>query len=191
MKRAWPWIAATLALTAAFHLLTIYAYPYFKMVELGRRGKGSANTIFHRSRVSAESRQVVRPSPDLIYSGCGYDLSKHPLKISATVPQDTYWSVSMFAANTDNFFVLNDKKARGKKVEIILFRKGADYREGENVTSLWLWAWMVTRNEDYRAEMVESPSTRGLVLFRMLITDESKVQDLIRTQKMASCQSVE
>ncbi len=173
MKRALPWIAATLLLSAAFHLLTIYACPYYEMFELGRRGKGSVNTIHHGSRVTASSRQVVRPSPDLVYSTCGYDLSKHPLKINATVPEDTYWSVSMFAVNTDNFFVLNDQKAGGKKVDIVLVRKGTGYKADSNAT------------------VVESPSTRGLVLFRMLITDESKVQELIQTQKTAFCHQVD
>jgi uncharacterized membrane protein len=79
----------------------------------------------------------------------------------------------MFAVNTDNFFVLNDRQARGKKVDIILVRKGADHPAAGN------------------AMVVESPTTRGLVLFRMLVTDEAKAQDLIRTREMASCRSLE
>ena len=58
------------------------------------------------------ARAIVRPSPDLLYAGCAFDLADGPLRIQATVPRDTYWSLSMFAANTDNFFVVNDRAAK-------------------------------------------------------------------------------
>ena len=50
----------------------------------------------------------------------------------AVIPKDTYWSVSMFAANTDNFFVMNDRKARAPQVDLVLVRAGQEYQSGGN-----------------------------------------------------------
>jgi len=169
MKRILPWIFVTVVLALAFHVLTVKVYPYYVMLKLKRSGEGMMNRIVHAPRVSAQSRTVVKPSPDLLYSVCGYDLSEKPLHVTASVPEDTYWSVSMFAINTDNFFVMNDRKLGLKEVDIILIKEGDKYAaEGNTI-------------------VVESPSTRGVILFRMLITDESKLDSLIKMQKQASC----
>ena len=173
MKRLLPWFLVTVLLAVTFHILTVKAYPYYVMFKLKMSRKGKMNTIVHAPRVSAHSRRVVRPSPDLLYSACGYDLSEKPLHVTAIIPEDTYWSVSMFAANTDNFFVINDRKLGLKKVDIILVKKGDKFMTNENTM------------------VIESPSTKGVVLFRMLITDENKVDSLITVQRKASCRPLD
>ena len=75
-------------------------------------------------RPDENSRGVVRPSPDLLYSACPFDLSKGPLKITAHVPHSTYWSVSGFDAATNNFFVRDDQQIAGDSIEIIALRPG-------------------------------------------------------------------
>ena len=120
MKRL-TWVLAAVLLSAAFHVLTVKTYPYYVMLKLARHAQGALNTIRHDPRVSAQSRNVVRPSPDLLYSACGYDISRRPLRVHAVIPKDTYWSVSMFAANTDNFFVINDRKARAPQIDVALW----------------------------------------------------------------------
>ena len=169
MRRAFVWTGATVLLAAAFHLLTVAVYPYYVMIELKGSRKAAINSVFHAPRVTARSREVVRPSPDLLYSACGFDLSDRPLVVTAPVPRGTYWSVSMFAANTDNFFVINDRQLGAGEAKIVVVSRGdasaapAGYR------------------------VVESPTTRGVVLFRMLITDEQDADLLIKVQKRASC----
>jgi uncharacterized membrane protein len=171
MKRL-AWVMAAVLLSAAFHVLTVKAYPYYIMLKLARHAHGALNTIRHDPRVSAQSRNVVRPSPDLLYSACGYNVSKWPLRVHAVIPKDTYWSVSMFAANTDNFFVMNDRKAGAPQVDLVLVRAGQEYKS--------------TGNEI----IVKSPTRRGVILFRLLINDESRLNDLLQVQKQASCTSI-
>jgi uncharacterized membrane protein len=125
--------------------------------------------VFHSPRVTVRSRDVVRPSPDLLYSACAFDLSEGPLEVTAPVPAGTYWSVSMFAVNTDNFFVINDRQLGTDRVKAVVVNEGD----------------AAAVPEGYR--VVESPSARGVVLFRMLIPDEESVDRLIKVQKQASC----
>ncbi len=47
------------------------------------------------------SRQVVRPSPDLLYASCIYNLKEGALTIEAPVPE-RYWSMQFYQMNTDN-----------------------------------------------------------------------------------------
>ena len=168
-------IGATLALAAAFHVLTVMAFPRAIMVALAWKAKDlgqSSNVLYHQPRVTADSRVVVRPSPDLLYSVCAYDLSKAPLRISASVP-DTYWSLSFFASNTDNFFVINDREVKANPVDILLVGPGMSYKNPEN------------------AQVVMSPSNRGVALIRILITDENRIEELTKIQRQASCSPVD
>ena len=118
--------------------------------------------------MTVESRDVVKPSPDLLYSLCIYDVSEKPLRITAPVP-DTYWSLSFYQTNTDNFYVINDRQAKTNPVEIVLV---GPKMEVPNVTN---------------AELVVAPTEKGIFLLRSLIMDEDKLADLIRIQKMARC----
>lgn len=167
-------ILATLALAAVFHVLTVRAVPTLTMIDLGRKGKDMGrivNVLYHQPRVTADSRVVVRPSPDLLYSVCAYDVSKAPLRISASVP-DTYWSLSFFASNTDNFFVTNDREVKTNPVDILLVGPGTSYKNPGNL------------------QVVASPSTRGVALIRILITDEDTIEELTQIQRQASCRPV-
>jgi uncharacterized membrane protein len=171
MKRWLYRILATLALAALFHVLTVMAFPRAVMVALAWKAKDrnlSTNVFYHQPRVMAESRTVIRPSPDLLYSACAYDVSKAPLRFSAAVP-DTYWSLSFFASNTDNFFVINDREVKGNSADILLVGPGRPYMNPGN------------------AQVVFSPSSRGVAIIRILITHENKLDELTTIQKQASC----
>jgi uncharacterized membrane protein len=174
MKRWLIRASLVLALAAVFHILTIMFYPSGLLMALSLKQRKSgfrANTVYHAPRVTSASREVVRPSPDLLYSICAYDVSEAPLRIAAPVP-DTYWSLSFFASNTDNFFVINDRQAQSKAVEVVLVGPGRPVPKAT--------AGMV----------VTSPTRRGVALFRTLVTDESRVSDLVRIQRQAVCESM-
>jgi len=173
MKRA-AWIAATLVVAVVFHVFTVRAYPFYVMVKLAAKNSSSQapNQIVHKPLPTEDSRLVVRPSPDLLYSACSYNIIEAPLRISAKVP-DTYWSVSIFAANTDNFFVVNDRQIEGDRVHIILAAEGTPHSESQTFT------------------MVEAPTPLGVVIFRMLVTDRDRIDEFIEIQKQAECESVE
>jgi len=168
-------ILATLALAAAFHVLTVMAFPRAIMVAFDSKGKDlgwKVNELYHQPRVTADSRAAVRPSPDLLYSACAYDVSKTPLRISASVP-NTYWSLSFFASNTDNFFVINDREVKANLADILLVGPGMSYKNPGN------------------AQVVTSPSNRGVALIRLLITDEDRMEELTKIQRQASCSPVD
>ncbi len=174
MKRWIVRIATILVLSAVFHLIAIMIYPYGVMLALSQKSKKDGrevNTFYHAPPVTSASRHVVRPSPDLLYSAAAYDVSKAPLKITAPVPE-TYWSLSFFAANTDNFFVVNDRELDSGKAEFLLAGPDTPVPKGGN------------------ARVVTAPTDRGVVLIRILITDENRVNELIRQQKLAVCESV-
>lgn len=170
--KTWPlWIAGVIAVAAVFHILTVLAFPYGVM-NRAIAGivvqAGGVNKVVYPDLPTAEARGIVRPSPDLLYAACVYDVSDRPVKLSSPVP-DTYWSLSTFAANTDNFFVVNDREVRSKRIEIIL-----------------------AANEDAVSEpgvpLIVAPSERGIVLFRSLVPSNEAVAEINTLRKQANCE---
>src|SRR5438105_7615311 len=79
------------------------------------------NTMHHGRAPTHRARQIVMPSPDLIYSSCVYDLSSGPLRIAGTLPPaDHYWSLSLYAHNTDNYYVLNDRELPDRRFDVVI-----------------------------------------------------------------------
>ncbi|MEZ6023624.1 MAG: DUF1254 domain-containing protein [Hyphomonadaceae bacterium] len=148
MKIGFKLIAACVVVFIAAHLATVFAAPYVlmnaAMDRISRDGE-RINVWSHPPRTSEESRRVVRPSPDLAYSACVYDLADGPLHVTAAA-WDDYMSVSVFAANSDNIFVVNDRQAP-EGVDFVLVRRGEAAPEGAT-------------------QVVESPSQRGVILQR-------------------------
>lgn len=171
-------------LVPAFNLLTVQLLPtavnHLVMQRIAQRGLESADTPDARPdaqlrkaavlarqginialpspRATADARTVVRPSPDLLYTACVFDLSHGALHITTPVPE-SYISVSGFGANSNNFFAMNDRHAvtdaEGRKhLDLVLSRDAATPVPAG-------------------VRHIVSPSDRGLILFRTLITHES------------------
>lgn len=167
MKNLLKWIVASLALTVVFHFLTVVSIPYVIMNDLGLKYK-----MVYAKPVTAASRAVVKPSPDLIYSTCAFDVSRTPIRITTPVP-NTYYSISAFDINTDNFFAINDKQIKSDMIEIVITGPDTSYRgNGKEI-------------------VITAPSAKGVVLFRMLIKDHDALDELIAIQKQATCSSIE
>lgn len=149
----------TMALAALFfHLVTVLAAPYVVMnAAMKRLSRDGAllNTWIHAPRVSERSRAVVRPSPDLAYSACVYDLEDGPVRVRVAA-WDDYMSVSMFQSNTDNFFTKNDRSADAG-VDLVLVKKGRKPPEGAGF-------------------VVESPSRRGIIVQRRLAPTQQRFE---------------
>jgi uncharacterized membrane protein len=120
--------------------------------------------LIKNSRLTAQTRITMKPSPDLIYSGVAYDLSKGPIRLTVTVPTDTYWSLSCFQQNTDNFFVINDRQITSNPVEILLIKEGMQCPDTGS------------------AKVVFSPSDRGILLIRYLLLSDENYNDLVYVQ---------
>ena len=113
------WIAATILVAMIVHLGAIYLLPRVVMMRALDR-LGAANTMHVGKRPTAAARAIVRPSPDIVYATCPYDLSKGPLRVTAPVIHTSYWSVSAFDANTNNFFVKNDQQTPADSIELVV-----------------------------------------------------------------------
>lgn len=178
MKNWIKLIVITLLLAAVIHVATVAVLPYgitlYTLLGMQHRTPGGQmNMIFQAPPRTADSRDVVRPSPDLLYSICVYKVSDKPLHIVAPIPDGTYWSMSFYAINTDNFFVVNDRTAKSNPADILLVGEDMPYHDTGD------------------SEVVIAPSNMGVILFRILITDKSELNDLMQLQEQAYCSLVD
>jgi len=155
------------------HISFIYYFPYLKvwMISQNSEALNSVNVAFYRDVPTANSREVVRPSPDLMYSGCGYDVTYNPLVIKTDIPY-TYWSVSFFSDNSDNFTTINNDEISEGNITIYLF--GPDSKPSQI-------------NNGY---VVVSPSNRGLMLIRQFIGNGSNLDMLYEIQASLECRTL-
>lgn len=129
------------------------------------------NRILHAPQVTYKSRKVVRPSPDLIYSICGFDLSNGPLQVSAKTIPDNYWSVSAYAENTDNFWVLNNQQVEENAVTAFIGTK-------EQISNL-------DKTSSHLA--IISPSSTGVILFRNLVALPEDFVKIDKLRRQSNC----
>jgi uncharacterized membrane protein len=160
-----------LAGVVVVHLATVRLLPRVVMgiATAGMARVSGFNAAVFPPRADSAARTIVRPSPDLLYAGCAFDVRQHPLRIRAEVPRDTYWSLSMFAANTDNFFVVNDRQATSGVIDVVLARAGSEVALPDG------------------AQLVEAPSWRGIVLTRTLVTSEERLPEIDQARRRFSC----
>ncbi|MBY0521326.1 MAG: DUF1254 domain-containing protein [Sphingomonas sp.] len=128
---------------------------------------GGPNRMTHAPVVTAQSRAIVRPSPDLLYSSCPFDVSKGPVLIDvATVPAP-YWSLSIFDSETNVAFVRNNVEADGQPLRVAVALAGQAVPAG------------------YRA--VRVTGSRGIALVRILFDRETPVASLDRARRASRC----
>ena len=175
MKKWILWTAlATFVFAVIVHIAFVSYIPYKAMdTIMNVRFKDlPRNTMNPSPPTTEQSRNVVRPSPDILYSICMYDVSRKPLLFTCQLP-DGYWSASFYADDTDNFFVINDRQARSKTVEILLVGKNTPVPDAGG------------------AIVVKAQSDKGLALIRVIVPDEKSLPGLIEVQKQATCRQVD
>jgi uncharacterized membrane protein len=164
------YVWAAFAVAVVVHLAIVYATPRLLMdAAIERLSAGRYNSWRIAERVTPLSRTIVRPSPDFAYSACPYDVGDGPVVIRAA-PWDAYWSLSLYAANSDNFFVLDDREARGG-ADIVVVRRGG------------------TLPED-AGRVVTSPSRRGVALIRRLAPTLDSYNAAVRAARADICAGV-
>jgi uncharacterized membrane protein len=160
-KRLWFYRGLTLLSTALIvHVLAVWATPRLIMNRLMSGPTAQAMNMLNQAAflpaVDASSRRVVMPSPDLLYSVCVFDLSVGPVRVRANPGLPSYWSIALYAANSDNFFVLNDRQAGAAPVDLWLVSEGPNPRDPAVPPG---------------ARVVVSPSAQGFLLMRVLTAD--------------------
>jgi uncharacterized membrane protein len=135
------------------------------------------NAVFHGPITDETSRRVVRPSPDILYSVCLYDLSDGPVELSVPWPEDgSYASVSFYDADTNNFAVVNDRDSDSASNSIALIHLNSaarsqtlpDLREGRDL-------------------QVVSPSSQGLALYRRVLMGDTPVEQADAERRAFDC----
>lgn len=128
----------------------------------------ASNTFFHGRAPTAKARQIVMPSPDLVYSSCVYDLGKGALRMQGNLPPaGHYWSLSLYAHNTDNYFVLNDRELPDRRFDLMLYPPSAGVGASKSA--------------------VRSPSLTGIALIRMIQRREDDLAMIQASQQSTSC----
>jgi uncharacterized membrane protein len=172
IARSWKWIAATLLVAVVVHGASVFLLPRLIMIRtmVGIAKPAGINAIMHTPRSTWRSRGVVRPSPDLLYSICVYDLSaaNGGVRVSTHDAPGTYWSVSVFDADTNNFHVLNDRQAK-TGTDFLLIAAGTSVEAGP-------------------LPVIAAPTNRGIVLFRTLVNDETHIAEIDAARHYAACE---
>jgi uncharacterized membrane protein len=164
-------LALGVILAAATAWAAIAYIPYGLMnVAMDRLGQGGVNHMSHGNLATPARQPVVRPSPDLAYSSCPYDLAAGPLAIDVTPVPGRYSSLSVFDAATDVIFVRNDVEAGSKPFRIILARDGQAVPAG--------------------TEIVRTNHDRGIALIRLLLKDPKEIGGLNAVRRQSSCATV-
>jgi len=175
MRRWIGWIAAVLAVAVIAHVVTLHrlARRLDRRIEARVFGNiGRFNTMHFGSRPDENSRGVVRPSPDLLYASCPFDLSEGPLRLTAHVAHTTYWSIAGFDAATNNFFVRDDRQIAGDVIDLIVVRPE-----------------MAPPPSVAGQTVVHAPTDKGLFLIRILIDDETDLPRLDAIRHQATCET--
>lgn len=103
MNRRLALLATVLAVAGVTHLVVVLSVPRILTTLAANRisQKGALNNRWiYPPRATEASREIVRPSPDLAYAACVFDLRHGPVRITVT-PGETYTSLTLYAPNTD------------------------------------------------------------------------------------------
>lgn len=166
MKR-WIGPLVVLLITAlAAHAITLRLGPGVimdrAMAALAERGV-PLHAFSTPQRVTPQTQQVVRSSPDLYYALCRYDLSTPGTALAVALGNwPDYQSVAFFDAQTNNFATL---RGTGKPVAVRLLPPGSDAAP----------------------DAIVSPSARGVILIRRLAPDAERFAAAVEAGKADAC----
>lgn len=172
MIRDWtgPLVLAAALGTATFFVTLSRAPTTMMSTAWSRVSKSGANAFTHSPMATQKSRAIVRPSPDLAYSSCPFDLSAGPIAISVPPVPARYWSLSVFQANTDVAFVRNNVDSGGKAIDIVIAQEGQAVPPGSSA--------------------VRVKGAKGIGLIRVLVDDRGAFAPIDRARQGARCQPI-
>jgi uncharacterized membrane protein len=164
-------LAALLTVAVAVHLAALWALPRLimgRVMSAAAPASQASNQVVFPPPTDHLQRRVVMPSPDLLYALCAFDVSTQPMRIRAHPQSPNYWSIALYAANSDNFFVINDRETSGRPVDIVLSGPGAYPGQMPMPAG---------------AQVVQAPSAKGLLLMRVLVTDYTRERDTVEAAR--------
>ena len=165
LRRLLPW----LLVAAAVHLLAVWALPRVIMWRLSTTATAQERaSVYLPPMTDHTQRRIVMPSPDLLYATCALDVSERPMRIRADLRTPGYSSIALYASNSDNYFVLNDRQAAGELVDLVLIGPQA-YAQVPVIPP--------------GARTVTAPSPKGLLLMRVLVADYGSQKEVVEAAR--------
>jgi uncharacterized membrane protein len=167
-----PLIIAVLAALAGWYL-TLAGTPSVLMDRAWEKlaAQTGYNRMAHTPLVTAERQTIVRPSPDLAYSICAFDLTDKPLEVVASPVPDHYWSLTVFDSVTNVAFVESDRDSRGAAVRVVLAT--ADQVVPKGVRKVVL------------------PDAKGVALIRVLLKNRGEIAAVDSFRKKSFCRPLQ
>jgi uncharacterized membrane protein len=137
----------------------------------------SINLATHVPPVTEASRGVVRPSPDILYSICPFDVSDAPLLIEVPWPEDgNYASLSLYDAGTNNFAVISNGGGEQGSTNLLLSARTELAAPSETDTLV-----------EHR---IAAPSPRGIALYRRVVSTADDIEIALRERAAFRCTSL-
>ena len=158
-----------LILAIAGYTVAMVQFPQVLMGFATSRISKSAgyNTMFSAPLATDKARAIVRPSPDLAYSSCPFDLSNGPVLVDVEPVPAPYWSLSVFDARTDVAFVRNNLDANNQPIRIAIAQEGQPVPDG--------------------MQAVRVSGATGIALIRILVQDRAQFAAVDAARKTSSC----
>ena len=177
-----------LAIAIVVHFASVWALPRVMMWKLFQ-------TLTHAAGASeapkqpilppladASARRVVMPNPDLLYGLCALDLEHGPAIVRADPRLSSYWSIALYASNSDHFFVLNDREAGQRPVHLRIMAQ-----PDPTAASALVHSDAETRSARPRTmdepRTIVAPSSQVLLLMRVLVEDPSRGTEAIEAAR--------
>lgn len=155
MNRRAHFVAAA-CLAVAAHALTVWAIPRLIMARVISMSTTETNAAgsFLPPPTDHTSRRIVMPSPDLLYATCSLALADGPARVTFEGRYARYWSIALYATNSDNFFVIGDRQSEGRSVDLRI---------------------VGPTNSSRDKRTIRAPSERVFLLMRLLVNDDPAV----------------
>lgn len=175
MKLILGWIVG-LAAAAAIGWYTMLAWIPGHASDVlwqGMLAKGARLNVLRTPMLRKAPEDIVPlGNADIVVRSSIYDLSNGPILFEANVPANlAYWSVSVFARNTDTLFVANDQKLRPGPFKLVVRRADQLSRVKAN------------------AEVV-SPSVRGILMVRPVLANRADPIEVAKAMRAVADEKV-
>lgn len=169
MRRwALPLLLGLVLAVVGYNLMMVEFPRVLMSLATKRVSKGAGyNAMFATPMATDKARAIVRPSPDLAYSSCPYDVSSGPVLVDVAPVPAPYWSLSVFDANTDVAFVRNNIEANGQPIRIAIAMAGQPVPNG--------------------MQAVRVKDATGIALIRILVQDRAQFPAIDAARKQSSC----
>ncbi|WP_066589199.1 DUF1254 domain-containing protein [Sphingomonas pruni] len=161
-----------LALAFVGYQVALVQFPRVLMgLATHRIAKGTGyNAMFAAPLSTDKARAIVRPSPDLAYSSCPFDLSNGPVLVDVAPVPAPYWSLSIFNSRTDVAYVRNNIDAGNQPIRIAIARPGQPVPDGMTA--------------------VRVDGTTGIALIRILVPDRAQFAAIDAARKASNCKAL-